>query len=128
MSARCRGRGRAGVAMPPMMGLAPISRAAPKQWAQKYPHTLAAFERALEQGQQIADTDRAAVQKAFEGLRPPLNVTEQTAAVMSLDSYPFSTDPSDSVDRVRLQRVVDVMSQFLGFQASFNISSMLIGG
>ena len=47
---------------------------------------------------------------------------------MSLDSYPFSTDASDSVDRVRLQRVVDVMSQFLGFEASFNISSMLAGG
>jgi hypothetical protein len=32
------------------------------------------------------------------------------------------------VDKARLQRVVDVMSQFLGFRASFNINSLLIGG
>src|SRR5712691_12304815 len=36
-----------------------------KQWAQKYPHTLAAFYQALEEGQQIADTSRAAVQDAM---------------------------------------------------------------
>jgi hypothetical protein len=33
-----------------------------------------------------------------------------------------------SVDKVRLQRVVDVMQQFLGFESSFNINSMLTGG
>jgi hypothetical protein len=32
------------------------------------------------------------------------------------------------VDKVRLQRVVDVMQQFLGFSSSFNINSMLTGG
>ena len=58
----------------------------------------------------------------------PLGVTKQTAAVMALDSYPFSTGPVGSVDKVRLQRVVDVMQQFLGFDPSFNISSMLMGG
>jgi hypothetical protein len=31
-------------------------------------------------------------------------------------------------DPVRLQRVVDVMQQFLGFNSTFNINSMLIGG
>ena len=30
-------------------------------WAKKYPNTLKAFTTALSQGQQIADTDRAAV-------------------------------------------------------------------
>lgn len=50
-----------------------------------------------------------------------------TAAVMSLDSYPVSTGPVGSVDKARLQRVVDVMQQFLGFPA-FNISSMLMNG
>ena len=33
-----------------------------------------------------------------------------------------------SVDPVRLQRVVDVMQRFLGFDPSFNINSMLLGG
>jgi hypothetical protein len=32
------------------------------------------------------------------------------------------------VDQVRLQRVVEVMQQFLGFSSSFTISSMLTGG
>jgi NitT/TauT family transport system substrate-binding protein len=102
-----------------------------KQWAEKYPHTLAAFDKALEEGQEIADTDRAAVEQAMEDLpmKPvPLGVSKQIAAVMSLDSYPFSTGPADSVDEVRLQRVVDVMQQFLGFDSAFSINSMLTGG
>ena len=28
-----------------------------RQWAKRYPHTLAAFYKALGEGQQIADTD-----------------------------------------------------------------------
>ena len=39
-----------------------------KQWAQKNPHTLAAFYKALEEGQQIADTSRAAVETAMENV------------------------------------------------------------
>ena len=97
-----------------------------KQWAQQHPHTLAAFYRALEQGQQIADTSRAAVEAAMEAVPAPFGVSKVTAAVMALDSYPVSTGPVGSVDKVRLQRVVDVMQQFLKF-GSFNINSMLLG-
>ncbi len=39
-------------------------------WAQKYPSTLKAFTTALSQGQQIADTDRAAVEGAIEKYLP----------------------------------------------------------
>ena len=35
-------------------------------WAQKYPNTPKAFTTALSQGQEIADTNRAAVEKAVE--------------------------------------------------------------
>jgi NitT/TauT family transport system substrate-binding protein len=98
-----------------------------KQWARKYPRTLAAFYKALEQGQQIADTDRAAVEAAMEALPKPLGLNKQTAAILALDSYPVSTGPVGSVDKVRLQRVVDVMRQFIGFPA-FNIGSMLMRG
>ena len=98
-----------------------------KQWAVKYPHTLAAFYQALEEGQQIADTSRAAVEAAMEDVPAPFGVSKITAAVMALDSYPVSTGPVGSVDKVRLQRVVDVMQQFIGFP-SFNINSMLMGG
>ncbi len=98
-----------------------------KQWAAKYPHTLAAFYKALEEGQQIADTSRAAVEAAMENAPAPYGVSKQTAAVMALDNYPVSTGPVGSVDKARLQRVVDVMQQFIGFP-SFNINSMLMGG
>ena len=98
-----------------------------KQWAAKHPHTLAAFYKALEEGQQIADTSRAAVESAMENVQAPYGVSASTASVMALDSYPFSTGPVGSVDKVRLQRVVDVMQQFLNFP-SFNINSMLMNG
>ena len=37
-----------------------------KQWAQKYPLTLAAFDQVLEQGQRIADSNRTAVEQAWK--------------------------------------------------------------
>jgi len=43
-------------------------------------------------------------------------------------NYPFTSGPLGTVDKVRLQRVVDVMQQFLKFNSSFNINSMLVGG
>ena len=55
-----------------------------------------------------------------------LGLSKTTAAIMSLESYPVSSGPVGSVDKVQLQRVVDVMHQFIGFPA-FNIDSMLIG-
>jgi NitT/TauT family transport system substrate-binding protein len=99
-----------------------------KQWAQKYPHTLAAFYRALEQGQQLADTNRSEVEKAMESMPQPLGVTPEAAAVMALDSYPESSGQVGSVDSIRLQRVVDVMQQFLAFSPGFKIGSMLMAG
>jgi NitT/TauT family transport system substrate-binding protein len=92
-----------------------------RQWAARHPKTLAAFRAAFEQGQQIADTSRSAVERAMEALPKPLAITPVTAAVMALDSYPVGP-----VDAVRIQRVADVMRQFLGFP-DFNARSM-IGG
>jgi NitT/TauT family transport system substrate-binding protein len=97
-----------------------------KQWAAKHPRTLAAFYRALEEGQRIADVSRAAAEQAMVDMPAPFGVSAQTAAVMALDSYPVSTGPPGSVDKVRLQRVVDAMQQFLGF-GKFDIDSMLMG-
>ena len=90
-----------------------------REWAALHPATLAAFRAAFEQGQEIADTNRAAVEQAMESLPSPLGVSRVTAAVMALDSYP--TGP---VDTVRIQRVADVMRQFLGFP-TFNVGSMI---
>jgi len=92
-----------------------------RQWAALHPVTLAAFRAAFEQGQEIADTNRSAVEQAMEALPSPLGVSRVTAAVMAMDSYPVGP-----VDTVRIQRVADVMRQFLGFPR-FTVGSM-IGG
>lgn len=64
-------------------------------WARKYPNTLKAFVRALSQGQEIADTDRQAVQRAVEKF---LGMPAQTAALIALPEFPAG------VDAARLQR------------------------
>jgi NitT/TauT family transport system substrate-binding protein len=88
-------------------------------WADKYPNTLKAFTTALSQGQEIADTNRAAVEKAVEAY---LQVPPPVAAFISLPTFPLG------VDAVRLQRVVSAMVRFglLPEQdSSFKISSMI---
>jgi NitT/TauT family transport system substrate-binding protein len=92
-----------------------------RQWAGLHPATLAAFRAAFEQGQAIADTNRSAVEAALEALPAPLGLSRLTAAVMALDNYPVG-----AVDQVRIQRVADVMRQFLGFPV-FDVGSMITG-
>jgi NitT/TauT family transport system substrate-binding protein len=92
-----------------------------RQWAGLHPVTLAAFRAAFEQGQEIADTNRSAVEQAMEALPAPFGLTKVQAAVMSLDSYPLG-----AVDVTRLQRVADVMRQFLGFPL-FSVRQMTGG-
>jgi NitT/TauT family transport system substrate-binding protein len=93
-----------------------------KAWAQQYPNTLKRFLAALEIGQEIADTDRAAVEQAFEAINGPQNgqVTAGIGAVMALDTYPIG------IDQTRVQRVADVMYQFGLLKSRFNVSSMLM--
>jgi len=92
-----------------------------RQWAALHPITLAAFRAAFEQGQEIADTSRAAVEQAMEALPAPLGLSRVTAAVMALDDYPVGP-----VDPARIQRVADVMREFLGFP-EFDVRSMISG-
>jgi NitT/TauT family transport system substrate-binding protein len=75
-----------------------------RQWAKQNPNTLKAFVTALEEGQQVADTNSVALDKAREG--QPLEVPAGVAAVISLPDFPTGIDP------VRLQRVMDEMIQF----------------
>jgi NitT/TauT family transport system substrate-binding protein len=92
-----------------------------RQWAALHPVTLAAFRAAFEQGQEIADTNRPAVEQAMEALPLPLGLTKVQAAIVALDSYPVG-----AVDVTRLQRVADVMHQFLGFP-TFSVRQMTGG-
>ena len=80
---------------------------------------MKAFTTALSQGQEIADTDRAAVEQAVEKY---LDVEPAVAAFISLPAFPLG------VDAVRLQRVVSAMLRFKLLppqDASFKITSML---
>jgi NitT/TauT family transport system substrate-binding protein len=71
------------------------------RWASAHPTAAAAFTRALERGQELAATDRAAVEQA---LITHLHISRRTAAIMSLGTFP--TGP---VDPVELTRVGDLM-------------------
>jgi NitT/TauT family transport system substrate-binding protein len=89
-------------------------------WAKKYPNTLKAFTTALSQGQQIADTDRAAVEQV---LQKYLHIDKQAVAFISLPAFPLG------VDAARLQRVVSSMKRFglLPRGTSFQVTSMIAG-
>jgi len=93
-----------------------------KSWAAKYPNTLKRFLAALSVGQEIADTDRAEVETAFETLRSPQDgqVTPAIAAVMALDTYPIG------VNAKRIQRVADVMFQFGLLSSKYDVTNMLL--
>ena len=88
------------------------------QWVQAHPNTVAAFLRALQKGQQVADSDRAAVEQGLEK-----NTTPPTppifAAVMTLDTYPLTMDVP------RMQRVANAMFEFGIIKEKYNISNMI---
>ncbi|HTR94778.1 MAG TPA: ABC transporter substrate-binding protein [Trebonia sp.] len=94
---------------------------ATKSWVQQNPGTLRAFRTALSQGQEIADTSRSAVERAMEALNGPQNgqIPPLVAAVMAVNIYPTS------IDKVRIQRVADVMYQFGLLHSRFNVTPMI---
>jgi NitT/TauT family transport system substrate-binding protein len=92
-----------------------------KSWAEQNPGTLKAFITALSQGQELADTSRHAVEQAMETLSSPPDgqVSALVASVMAVNIYPTS------IDKVRIQRVADVMYQFGLLHSSFNVTPMI---
>jgi NitT/TauT family transport system substrate-binding protein len=92
-----------------------------KSWAEQNPNTLKAFIAALSQGQEIADTSRGAIERAMESLKGPQNgqIPPIIAAVMAINIYPTT------IDKVRIQRVADVMYQFGLLKSPFNVSPMI---
>ena len=89
------------------------------QWVQQHPKTVAAFLRALRQGQQIADTDRAAVESALE---KNTGTSQVIASTMTINSYPLNMDVPT------MQRVSDAMFEFglmPGYRKPYRISEMI---
>ena len=85
-------------------------------WVQSHPNTVAAFLRAYQEGQQVADTDRAAVEQA---LVTNAGVTKEIAATMTLDTYPLVMDVPV------MQRVSDAMYEFGVISKSYNLKNMI---
>jgi hypothetical protein len=80
---------------------------------------MAAFEAALQQGQQIATSNRQVAETAtakYGGL-PPISA-KQFTSVMQFESYPLG-----QVSVIRLQRVANIMSGF-GLIGAFNVRTM----
>ncbi len=82
-----------------------------------HPNTVAAFLRALKQGQQVADTNRAAVEQALvkNGVVPSALI----AASMTLPTYPLVMDVPE------MQRVPDAMYEFGLIGRQYRITDMI---
>jgi NitT/TauT family transport system substrate-binding protein len=94
-----------------------------KQWAKANPNTLATFTRVLEEGQELADTNRQLAEKAMMTQIPGLS--PQYAALLTLENYPVG-----AVDATRLQRVANNMQE-LGMSSTsvtFQIPEMIGAG
>lgn len=88
-------------------------------WLVAHPDTVAAFARALSEGQQLADTDRSAVEGAMEQYT---HVPPVIADTMAVDSYPLE------IDVPQLQRVADSMYEFgltPGATAPYRVAGMI---
>jgi len=85
-------------------------------WVRSHPNTVAAFLRAYQEGQQVADADRAAVEQA---LVIHADVTRMVAATMTIDTYPLVMDVPV------MQRVPDAMYEFGVITKPYDITSMI---
>ncbi len=86
-------------------------------WVQTHPKTIAAFLRAYNEGQQVADTNRAAVEAAL--VKNKVAPTAEIAATMTLDTYPLVMDVPV------MQRVADAMYQFGLISKPYSIGKMI---
>ena len=103
--------------------------AATKSFAKANPNTMTAFERALQQGQEIAATNRQVAEAATVqyALLPsmgkaPLKAAQEIATMLQFETYPLSP-----VDATRLKRVAEIMQTFGLFgqnNQTFSINNM----
>jgi NitT/TauT family transport system substrate-binding protein len=92
---------------------------APAAWAQQNPTAVERFKQAMAQAQDIADTNRAEVEKALLTYVP--NLKQIQAATIALDEFPTSTDT------VQLNRVSNLMLEAGLIHKSFQTSAIVQG-
>jgi NitT/TauT family transport system substrate-binding protein len=102
----------------PMASFPVLGWATDSSFLKKYPRTVAAFQRAVEKGQQLAASDpelvRTLLPKYITSLKASL------ANVIALQTY------NTTLSSTRLQRVVDLMQQFGYLPKDFNVDSMIV--
>jgi len=86
-------------------------------WVASHPNTVSAFLRAYIEGQQVADTNRAAVEAAL--VKNKVAPTPEVAATMTIDTYPLVMDVPV------MQRVADAMYEFGVIGKTYNIADMI---
>jgi NitT/TauT family transport system substrate-binding protein len=101
----------------PTIGIPLAGIVTTQQWAQKYPNTARAFQRALLKGNALADTDRQAVEKILPTYIP--TISPETAALIALNSYPTTQDVT------QLQRVADLMLSGKMLQTHLDVAPLL---
>ncbi|MEO3858947.1 ABC transporter substrate-binding protein [Acrocarpospora sp. B8E8] len=87
-----------------------------EDFVSKNPKTVAAFQRALAKAQQLAASDRKAIE---EVLPKYTKIDAATASVIALGVY------STTLSEARLQRVADTMKEYGYLQAGFDVKSVL---
>lgn len=87
-----------------------------ESFANENPNTIAAFQRALVKGQELA-ADRSNVEKALPKFA---KMDEETAAVVKIGQYPTT------IDAKRLQRVADLLFTYQMLPAELDVSSLVI--
>lgn len=93
--------------------------ASSKRFADANPRTLALFRQVLRDAQEAASNDKLSVQDALTGY---VDVDQQTAALVSVGTFPLSLNP------VRLQRVADMMDTEEVLPERLDVSGMLPPG
>jgi NitT/TauT family transport system substrate-binding protein len=84
-------------------------------WAEKYPHTAAAFVRAIEQGNRIAASSPASLQRA---MITALHLKPDVADLMAAGTFPTDTRVA------QLQRVADLMLRYGQLSHPFSVRSI----
>jgi len=86
-------------------------------WATAHPAAARAFTRAVEQGQALAATDRAAVEKVLPAY---MKIPTGIAAIVNLNIFPTSADP------VTLQRVANLMAEGGMLAKPLNVAPLVL--
>jgi len=89
---------------------------ATEDWVQKYPKTLAAFQRAIAKAQQLVSNDRKEIEAA---LPKYTKIDAKTASVITLGTFPSELNAN------RLQKVADLMLEYGYLKSPIDVKSVI---